>query len=114
MEKTVRVSFNAHIQKGHRIKVPARLLFRHQIRAGDILHVEVEYVDFDVRLGKEFRFTIPKPEYEAIPDYLLRKPVVKVTLEFEERPETKLTGEVMGTDFRPISQREEESSSADP
>jgi len=86
------------------VKVPAWLLYRHQIRAGDLLDVRIQNVRFDVKLGKDFRFTIPKREYEAIKKYWLNQPVIEVYLEFEERPEARLVKGTLGDRDGPFSE----------
>ena len=69
------------------MKIPAWFLLRHQLRVGDILHVCIEAAEFDVRLGTDFRFTIPRREYEAIKEYWLKQSVIRVDVEVVARPE---------------------------
>jgi hypothetical protein len=82
--------FHTRIQKGHRVKRPAWFLLRHQLRVGDILPVSIEKAEYDVRLGVGIRFAAPRREYEALNEYWLEQPVLRVDLEFEECPGTKL------------------------
>lgn len=70
------MSCNTRVQRGHRVKSPAWLLLRHQIWGGDFLHISIETVEVDVRLGKDVRFAIPWREYEAIDEYWLKQPVL--------------------------------------
>jgi len=69
------------------VKIPAWFLLRHQLRVGDILHVCIEEAEFDVRLGTDFRFTIPRREYEAIKEYWFEQPVIRVDVEVKARLE---------------------------
>jgi hypothetical protein len=69
------------------VKIPAWFLLRHQLRVGDIIHVCIEEAEFDTRLGTDFRFTIPRREYEAIKEYWFKQPVLRVEVEVEERSE---------------------------
>ncbi len=95
----IKVRFHTPIQTKHRVQIPAWLLLRHQIRVGDLLHVNLEAagVAFDTRVGTDFRVAIPQWEYASIDGYWLQQPVVKVTLEFEERPNAQFAQAALKT-----------------
>ena len=85
--------FLARLQRGNRIQVPALIMWKHKLNAGEVLKVRVWSSEahtgesFYVRLGKDGRFRVPKivvEELELEPGTVLECTLYSETAKEEE------------------------------